>query len=276
MPAPTVCLSFDVDAMSVWFGYERTTPAMLQRGEYGIRVGMPRILRLLDEQAIKATFFIPGHTVESYPGTAERVLEAGHEVGHHSWAHQDPSTQAADDERADFERAMATFAALGHTPQGFRSPSGDTSPMTLELVEEHGLRYDSSLMADDLTPYRPRIGDEVDAQTALRPGREAAFWELPMSFELDDWPHFQFAFGPYRQGLSSPSKVLEIWQAEVDWMVDREGGGVLTVAMHPQVIGRGHRMAMLERFIEHARARGCRFARMADVAAGLPASSPAP
>jgi peptidoglycan-N-acetylglucosamine deacetylase len=276
MPESTVCLSFDVDAMSVWFGYDRTTPAMLQRGEYGIRVGMPRILRLLDEHQIKATFFIPGHTVESYPGTAEQVLAAGHEVGHHSWAHQDPSTQSAGEERADLERGLATLERVGVVPAGFRSPSADLSEHTLGLLEEHGFAYDSSLMADDLTPYRPRIGDEVTAQTPLRRGREAAFWELPMSFELDDWPHFQFNFGPYRQGLAAPSAVLEIWQGELDWMVDREGGGVLTVAMHPQVIGRGHRMAMLERFIEHAAARGARFARMADVAAGLGASSAAP
>ena len=269
MPESTVCLSFDVDAMSVWFGYEHTTPAMLQRGEYGIRVGLPRILRLLDEHGIKATFFVPGHTLESYPATGARVLEAGHELAHHSWAHQDPSTQDADEERADLERGLAALQREGVRPAGFRSPSADLSPHTLALLEEHGFAYDSSLMAEDITPYRPRIGDEVDAQTPLRPGREAAFWELPMSFELDDWPHFQFVFGPYRQGLSSPSKVLEVWQGEFDWMHDREGGGVLTVAMHPQVIGRGHRMAMLERFIEHCAAKGARFARLDDVAAGL-------
>ena len=91
-----------------------------------------------------------------------------------------------------------------------------------------------------------------------------------MSFELDDWPHFQFAFGPtYRVGLSAPSKVLEIWTEEFDWMHEHVADGLLTVCMHPQVIARGHRMAMLERFIEHCTQAGARFARMGDVATKL-------
>jgi peptidoglycan/xylan/chitin deacetylase (PgdA/CDA1 family) len=269
MPSSTVCLSFDVDAMSVWFSYEHVTPAMLQRGEYGVRVGMPRILRLLEQHRIPATFFVPGHTIESYPGVAESILEAGHELAHHSWAHVDPSTQAEREERADLERGLATLARVGVTPEGFRSPSADLSPHTLPLLEEHGFRYDSSLMAEDVRPYRPRIGDRVSQQEPLTPGREARLWELPMSFELDDWPHFQFNFDPLRVGLSAPSKVLEIWAGEFDFIDAHEDGGVLTVTMHPQVIGRGHRMAMLERFVEHCAAAGARFARLADVARAL-------
>jgi len=91
-----------------------------------------------------------------------------------------------------------------------------------------------------------------------------------MCFELDDWPHFQFNFSPYRRGLARPSAVLEIWQGEFDWMHEREDGGVLTVCMHPQVIGRGHRMAMLERFVGHCRDAGATFERLVDVARRLP------
>src|SRR5919112_1712915 len=218
MPSSRVCLTFDFDALSVWFGYDRVTPAMLQRGEYGARVGVPRLLERLAALDLPATFFIPGHTIESFPAECEAILAAGHEVAHHSYAHVDPS-----------------------------------------------------LLADDFAPYRPRIGDRVSAEEPLRRGREARLWELPMCFELDDWPHFQFAFGPpYRAGLAAPSKVLEIWTEEFDWMDRHVDGGLLTVCMHPQVIGRGHRMAMLERFVEHCAAAGARFARMGDVASGLP------
>jgi peptidoglycan/xylan/chitin deacetylase (PgdA/CDA1 family) len=144
------------------------------------------------------------------------------------------------------------------------------SPATLPLLEEHGFLYDSSLMADDFRPYRPRIGDQVTREQPLRRGRDARLWELPMSFELDDWPHFQFAFGPpYRAGLSAPSKVLEIWTEEFDWMHRHADEGLLTVCMHPQVIARGHRIAMLERFVGHCAASGARFARMCDVARQL-------
>jgi peptidoglycan/xylan/chitin deacetylase (PgdA/CDA1 family) len=271
MPGSTVCLTFDFDAMSVWFGYDHVTPAMLARGEFGARVGVPRLLAFLSERELPATFFVPGHTVESFPHETDAILAAGHEIGHHSWAHVDPSTQSPDEERADMERALASLERIGVRPSGYRSPSADMSPLTLTLLEEHGFAYDSSLMADDYVPYRPRIGDRVARDEPLQRGREAALWEIPMSFELDDWPHFQFSFRPFRPGLSAPSKVLEIWTGEFDWMHAHVEGGVLVACMHPQVIGRGHRIAMLEAFVAHCQAAGdVEFARLDHVAARLP------
>jgi peptidoglycan/xylan/chitin deacetylase (PgdA/CDA1 family) len=260
-----VCLTFDFDALSVWLAYDRVTPAMLYRGEYGARVGVPRILEFLKERELDATFFVPGHTVESFPDEVDAILQAGHEVAHHSYAHIDPSLQAPDEERADMERALAVLEKIGVKPLGFRAPSADLSEATLPLVEEHGFVYDSSLMADDYRPFHPRIGDQVARGEALVRGRESTVWELPLSFELDDWVHFQFNFDPYRKGGATPSDVLEIWQGEFDWMDANVEGGVLTVTMHPQVIGRGHRMAMLETFVERCRGSGARFERMGDV-----------
>jgi peptidoglycan-N-acetylglucosamine deacetylase len=269
MPGSTVCLTFDFDAMSVWLAYDRVTPAMLARGEYGARVGVPRVLELLRSHDLDATFFVPGHTVESFPRETETILAAGHEVAHHSYAHVDPSGQPRDEEEADMDRAWAALEAIGVTPLGFRSPSADLSDSTLELVEARGFLYDSSLMADDYRPYRPRIGDRVARGVPLERGREARFWELPLCFELDDWVHFQFNFDPYRKGGAPPSHVLELWQAEYDWMDANVDGGVLVVTMHPQVIGRGHRIAMLDAFIRHCGETGARFRGMADVAREL-------
>jgi peptidoglycan/xylan/chitin deacetylase (PgdA/CDA1 family) len=167
------------------------------------------------------------------------------------------------------ERALRVLEGIGVQPRGFRSPSADLSAVTLELVEELGFLYDSSLMTDDFRPFHPRIGDRVSREAPLERGRESRLWELPMCFELDDWPHFQFNFEPYRKGGAPPSHVREIWTAELDWMDARVEGGVLTVCMHPQVIGRAHRMAMLERFVEDGRERGVRFRRLVDVAAEL-------
>jgi peptidoglycan/xylan/chitin deacetylase (PgdA/CDA1 family) len=269
MSNSTVCLSFDFDALSVWLAYDRVTPAMLHRGEYGARVGVPRILRLLADRELKATFFVPGHTAESFPAETESILAAGHELAHHSYAHVDPSIQSADEERADMERAWQVLERLGARPLGFRSPSADLSSSTLELVEELGFLYDSSLMTDDYRPFRPRIGDRVSRGTPLERGREARFWELPMCFELDDWVHFQFNFDPYRKGGAPPSQVLEIWRGELDWMDEHVDGGVLTFCLHPQVIGRGHRIAMLDELIGHCLDAGARFERMGDVAQRL-------
>ena len=265
----TVCLTFDFDALSVWLAYDRPTPAMLGRGEYGARVGVPRILDLLRSHGIRATFFVPGHTIDSFPEETASILAAGHEVAHHSYAHVDPSGQTRAEEREDMERAWAALERIGVTPLGFRSPSADLSDATLELVEDLGFVYDSSLMADDYRPFRPRIGDRVARGVPLERGRDARLWELPLSFELDDWVHFQFNFDPYRRGGSPPSDVLEIWRAEFDWMHANVDGGVLTFTLHPQVIGRGSRIAMLDTLIRHTGEAGARFAAMSDVAREL-------
>jgi hypothetical protein len=148
--------------------------------------------------------------------------------------------------------------------------------VTLQLLIEHAVAYDSSLFAGDFQPYRPRAGDHVDADTPLRPGAEVDLWEFPVAFCLDDWAHFAFNFDPVRVGLSSASKVYEIWSAEYDYMVENEVAGVLTVTMHPQVIGRGHRIALLERLIRYIVAsQSARFARMGDVARELSDASSA-
>jgi peptidoglycan/xylan/chitin deacetylase (PgdA/CDA1 family) len=270
MPNSTICLSFDFDALSVWFGYKTVGPAMLSRGEYGARVGVYRVLDLLAQHHLPATFFIPGHTIESFPEAVDAMLSAGHEIAHHSYAHVNPGEQTPAEERQDMEHALKALEKLGVKPAGYRSPSADFSEITLALLEEYGFLYDSSLMADDFRPYHPRIGDQVSQQSPLVKGREVSLWELPMCFEFDDWPHFQFNFNPYRNGLSSPSKVLEIWQGEFDWMHTHVEGGILTVTMHPQVIGRAHRVAMLEQFILHCQEAGdMKFERMGGVARRL-------
>lgn len=271
----TTCLTFDVDALSAWLGDDPgATPAELSRGEYGVRVAMPRILRLLAAYDLPATFFVPGHTAESFPAVVESILDAGHEVAHHGYGHQDPSTQTPGEERRSLERGLAVLERfLGRPPVGYRSPSWDYSHSTLALLVEYGFLYDSSLFAGDFHPYHPRLGDQVGVEEPLKMGQEVALWEFPVDFCLDDWPHFTFSFDPPRAGLSAPSKVLEIWTGDLDYMLEHEPWGVFTLTMHPQVIGRGHRMTLLARFVEHALARErVSFARLGDVARALQAA----
>jgi peptidoglycan/xylan/chitin deacetylase (PgdA/CDA1 family) len=265
-------LTFDFDALSVWLGgYKSATPAMLSRGEFGARVGMRRILTLLADYDIRATFFVPGHTAESFPDAVDAILTDGHEIAHHSYGHVDPSTQSPAEERRSIERGTRILErSIGHPPVGYRSPSWDYSEVTLSLLVEFGFQYDSSLFADDYRPYHPRLGDVVSLERPLEPGQEVDLWEFPVSFSLDDWPHFMFDFESMPHGLSAPSKVYEVWTGEFDYMVEHEEAGIFTLTMHPQVIGRGHRIAMLEQFIQHIfRCCSARFARLGDVAQEL-------
>ena len=224
---------------------------------------------MLERHELPATFFVPGHTVESFPDEVAVDPRGGHEIAHHSYAHIDPSPRARTRSAPTWSARSRSSSGIGVRPLGFRSPSADLSAATLELVEEHGFLYDSSLMADDYRPFHPRIGDKVARGRAARARQETRFWELPLSFELDDWVHFQFNFDPYRKGGAPASDVLEIWRGELDWMDANVDGGMLTVTMHPQVIGRGHRIAMLDSFVQRGRELGARFERMGDVAKTL-------
>jgi peptidoglycan-N-acetylglucosamine deacetylase len=269
LSTPAIALTFDFDAMTVWLEHgDNASPNTLQRGEYCARVGVPRVLDFLKRENLPATFFIPGHTAESFPEATRAIVDAGHEIGHHTYAHIEPGALLLDQEIADLDRGLAALAKFGVRPLGFRS--GGHSAHTLQLLEDRGFLYDSSYKGDDFTPYQPRIGDSVSQQQPLVRGRPARLWELPTQYEFDDWVHFSFSFSPYRNGTSAPSKVLEIWTTQLDWMCKHVPGGLLTVLMHPQVIGRAHCMHLLEQFVAYARSAGVAFTRLDQVAMALP------
>lgn len=264
----SVCLSFDFDAMSLWIGsFGATSPSVISRGEFG-KVGTLRLLELLGRYRIPSTWFIPGHTVDTFPELVEKVAAAGHEVGHHGYCHENPATLSLEEERRVLERGLESIRrVIGKPPQGYRSPAWDTSPFTLNLLLEHGFFYDSSMMADDFTPYYCRIGDEITKDQPYGFGKEVELVELPVTWGLDDFPPFEFVIRG-NQGLSSPSQVYESWSGDFDYLYQRLGEGVFTLTMHPQVIGRGHRLLMLERLIEYMKGHsGVRFRTMGEVAA---------
>ena len=280
---PTVCLTFDFDAISLWVGpYGARSPSVISRGEFGA-VGVRRILALLEREAIPATFFVPGHTAETYPDLVRAIAAAGHEIGHHGYLHENPialETRAA--EREILLRGLAALAAVaGVRPIGYRSPAWDNSPHTIELLLDEGFRYESSLMGDDFTPSWCRVGDVHQPDGPYRFGNPVDLVEMPVSWVLDDFPHFEYVSlrpgGLRLPGLSAASKVEEIWRDEFAFMVREVPGGVLTLTMHPQVIGRGHRMLMLERLIAFYRAHpGVRFSTLADAAARFRSANPVP
>jgi peptidoglycan/xylan/chitin deacetylase (PgdA/CDA1 family) len=273
----TICLSFDFDAISIWIGpYRATSPSMISRGEFG-PVGVERILKLLNREGIQATFFITGHTADTYPDSVRAIAEAGHEIGHHGYLHENPVQLERAREIEVLERGFAALErAAGVRPVGYRSPAWDVSPNTIELLLDHGFRYDSSLMGHDFVPYYARVGDVIHMDRAYEFGQPSDLVELPVSWLLDDFPHFEYVRMENRlsPGLSAGSKVEEIWREEFDFMQREIDGGVFTLTMHPQVIGRGHRILMLERLIAHFKGHeGVRFSTLAEAADAFRAGS---
>ncbi|NYT49112.1 polysaccharide deacetylase [Parapusillimonas granuli] len=264
-----VCLSFDFDAISLWIARGATSPTPISRGEFGV-VGTRRILRLLERYDVKATWFIPGHTLETYPDLCREIRDAGHEIGHHGWSHVSPVNMSLEEERASLIRANETIRNLtGAYAAGYRSPAWDLSANSVDLLIEQGFKYDSSMMADDYTPYFVRHRDVIEADQPARFGPATSLVEMPVSWSLDDFPHFEFTRTPagILPGLMNANGVLENWMEDFLYMKENLDWGAVTYTFHPQVIGRGHRMRMLERLIIRLLEEGAQFERMADVVA---------
>lgn len=276
----TVCLTFDFDAISLWVGpMGATSPSAISRGEFGV-VGVERILRLLDQSGLPATFFVTGHTADTYPEAVRSIARAGHEIGHHGYLHENPVALTSAQEREVLNRGLdALDRAAATRPTGYRSLSWDNSPNTVEILLEAGFAYESSLMGHDFQPYWCRVGDRHQADGPYLFGPVVDLVEMPVSWILDDFPHFEYLALKDRRspGLSAASKVEEIWRDEFCFMYRDVPGGIITLTMHPQVIGRGHRMLMLERLISFYREHpGVRFASLGQAAAGWRAAQGTP
>jgi peptidoglycan-N-acetylglucosamine deacetylase len=259
-----VALSFDSDHETIPLRDGETGPGKLSQGEYGSRVGARRILALLAECGIPATFFVPAVCALLHPDEVRRYVAEGHEVGMHGWIHERITTLPPADER---ELALRSADVLekstGGRPVGIRTPSWDFSPATLAIIRELGLSYDSSLMADD-EPYE-----------IVQDGAPSGIAEIPVEWIRDDAVYFPMdrysALRPY----ASPRSVLAIWIDEFEGAyADR---GLFQLTMHPHVIGHRSRMVVLTELIDHITSRpGVWFATHAQVAQHVLAQSGVP
>lgn len=238
------CLTFDVDAEApilVESGLYARNAGVMSHQAYGPLVGVPRILDLLREYSLPATFFVPGWTADRYPHVVEAILKAGHEIGHHSYAHKSPFVLTEKEERADFERGLASLRALGVEPKGFRCPSWEPGWRTPQLVAEYGLEYDSSLMDSD----KPYVLDTGAGEIV----------ELPVHWSLDDWEQYAYIPDPsFRSAIEAPTKVLDLWTSELDAM--RRYRCLFVLTCHPFLSGRPHRVEVLRTLIDRAQAFG--------------------
>lgn len=245
-------LSFDFDAEEVWIGEDAANadrPGVLSQGAYGVRVGIPLILQLLEKHGFAATFFVCGRDAERHPAAVRAILAAGHEVAHHGYTHTNPTELSADAEREELVRGLQVLRDLGGSVTGYRSPSWELTPHTLSLLSEHGIAYSSNRL-DDIVPYQLEGHDVV---------------EVPVSWILDDAPHFWFANDTWEKTIRSPREVLDVWLPEIDGIAALGGHVMLTA--HPMLIGRPSRLAMLDQVIAHLRKTGAWICTAAEAAA---------
>jgi len=236
-----VGLSFDVDNASASLATGDLLSESISRGEYGAVDGVPRILRLLDKHQIPASFFIPAVSHLLHPQMIPAILASGrHEVGVHGWVHEHlPSVNDASAEQDMLNRAIETLTkAIGKKPVGYRAPSWQFSPFTMQQVKGAGFLYDSSLMASD------------DAYEILLDGQPAGVVELPIERIVDDFPYFG---GATNGGLPSPELVEAVFQSEFDVAYDE--GGLFILTMHPHITGHRSRIAGLEKLILHMKSK---------------------
>jgi peptidoglycan-N-acetylglucosamine deacetylase len=263
-----VCLTFDFDAMTGLVARGLTTPTPVSRGEFGA-VAVDRILPLLERHRIPASWFVPGLVMAMYPDQSRRIVDGGHEIGNHGWTHVPPANLSAEEEEEGLVRASEAIEKLtGKAPTGYRSPSWDLSPVTVDLLLKHGFVYESSMMGHDYLPYFARRNDVVPASDPIQFGETTSLVEMPISWSLDDFPHFEFLRLPnsLQPGLSNANLVLENFVDDFEYMTRIMDWGVLTYTFHPYVVGRGHRMMMLERLIHALSERGARFCTMDEAA----------
>ena len=250
-----VALSFDSDHDTNELRDGGESIGRMSWGQYGTRVGIPRILSLLKSEDIRASFFVPAVTAKLYPDEQRRVIGEGHEIGLHGWIHELNSILPEPIERdLHFRAAEALEQITGVRPVGMRTPSWDFSPATLKIQRELGLLYDSSLMADD-DPYE-----------LLEHGQPTGIVELPVEWIRDDAPYFNMnrfqALRPY----TPPPAVLDIFMREFDRA--HADGGLFLLTMHPHVITYRSRFFILEQLITHIKAKGgAWFATHAEIAA---------
>jgi peptidoglycan/xylan/chitin deacetylase (PgdA/CDA1 family) len=235
-----VLLSFDVDNETIPIRFGEPTVGALSQAQYGARVGLERIVKLLDANKIPASFFIPSVSLAITPTMADVIKKSGrHEIGVHGWIHEMNSDLPDSVERRLVTKAIAELTTMtGVKPTGYRAPSWNFSPNTLRILRDLGFRYESSLMADD-SPYE-----------LLQDGKPTGIVEIPVEWILDDAP----LFDPRGERYASPRDVARVWMDEFDKAYDE--GTMFVLTMHPHISGHRSRIVALEQLIAHIQAKG--------------------
>lgn len=236
-----VLLSFDVDNDTILLARsDNPSIGAMSQGEYGGRVGLQRVVDLVDRHNIPASFFIPAVSLILQPDMVDVIQRSGqHEFGVHGWIHELNTELDGETERDLISRATDYLENVtGRRPVGYRAPSWNFSPNTLRIIRGFGFLYDSSLMADD-RPYE-----------LLQNGEATGIVELPVEWILDDAP----LLNPRGTSYTSPRELLQVYIDEFDKAY--EEGTMFLLTTHPHIIGHRSRILILEELISHIQSVG--------------------
>jgi peptidoglycan/xylan/chitin deacetylase (PgdA/CDA1 family) len=276
-----VAFGVDVDAVAGWLGSYGgdDSPNDISRGLFAGEIGSMRLLNLFERRKIKTTWFIPGHSIETFPTQMQAVAAAGHEIGIHGYSHENPIAMTPEQEEAVLDRSIELATALaGRPPAGYVAPWWELSAITHELLLKKGIKYDHSLMHKDFEPYFVRVGDawtRIDytkhPDAWMKPlvrGNETSLVEIPASWYLDDLPPMMFIKNaPNSHGFVNPRDIESFWRDQFDWVYREMDYAVFPMTIHPDVSGRPQVLLMLERLIDHFAAHdGVRFVTFEQIA----------
>ncbi|ELA4253556.1 polysaccharide deacetylase [Campylobacter coli] len=260
-----VAYGVDIDAVAGWLGSYggEDSPDDISRGLFAGEVGIPRLLKLFKKYNIPATWFAPGHSIETFPEQMKMIVDAGHEIGAHGYSHENPIAMSVKQEEDVLLKSIELIEKIsGKKPSGYVAPWWEFSNITNELLLKHGIKYDHSLMHNDFTPYYVRVGDKwtkidysKDAKEWMKPlvrGQETDLIEIPANWYLDDLPPMMFIKkSPNSFGFVSPRDIGQMWIDQFDWVYREMDYAIFPMTIHPDVSARPQVLLMHERIIEH-------------------------
>ncbi|MCM3662229.1 polysaccharide deacetylase [Georgenia satyanarayanai] len=260
-----VCIGVHVDAVAGWLGSYggQDSPNDIQRGMFAGEVGVPRLRRMLQQRELPATWFVPGHSVETFPKEIGDLVSAGFELGCHGYSHENPVAMSAQQEADVLGRSVELVKDLtGSGPRGYVAPWWEMSEQTAQLLLNHGFSYDNSQSYDDFTPFYARVGDSwthVDytkpAAEWMKPlvrGHEVDLVEIAANWYVDDLPPMMFIKGNANShGFVAPQVIEQLWKDQFDWIYREMDYAVFPFTIHPDVSGRPQVLLMLERIFDY-------------------------
>jgi peptidoglycan/xylan/chitin deacetylase (PgdA/CDA1 family) len=276
-----VAYGVDVDAVAGWLGSYggEDSPDDISRGLFAGEVGVPRLLKLFERYNLTTSWFIPGHSIETFPDKTQMVADAGHEIGLHGYSHENPIAMTEAQETDVLVRCIELIEQnTGKRPTGYVAPWWEFSNITNRLLTHHGIAYDHSLMHNDFHPYYVRVGDSwtkidysrpaAEWMKPLQRGHETELIEIPANWYLDDLPPMMYIkAAPNSHGFVSPRDLEQLWRDQFDWVYREHDYAVFSMTIHPDVSGRPQNLLMHERLIEHFQSHpGVRWATFAQIA----------